>query len=143
MKARGYTKETITRLGMNTLEFPEFQVGDTVAVNQRIKEGDKERIQTFEGDVIAFRRKAASTTFTVRKIAHGVAVERIFPLYSPLIKSVEIIKKGDVRRAKLFYVRHRLGKSARLKEKIMTRDQKDQQALGKQEHDALMEKNQK
>ncbi len=141
MKARGYTKETITQMGVNTLPFPEFRVGDTVIVSQRIKEGDKERIQMFEGDVIAIRKKAASTTFTVRKIAHGVAVERIFPLYSPLVKNVDIVKKGDVRRAKLFYVRHRLGKSARLKEKIMTRDQKDQQALDK--HDESVENNQK
>lgn len=137
MKARSYTKETITQFGMNTLDFPEFQAGDTIAVSQRIKEGDKERVQVFEGDVIAVRKKGASTTFTVRKIAHGVAVERIFPLYSPIIKKIEIIKKGDVRRAKLYYVRHRLGKAARVKEKIMTRDQKDQQAFDKQEHDMV------
>lgn len=142
MKANGYTKETITHLGMNTVAFPEFKVGDTIIVHQRIKEGDKERIQMFEGDVIVIRKKAASTSFTVRKIAHGVAVERIFPLYSPLIKNIEIVKKGDVRRAKLYYVRDRVGKAARLKEKIMTRDQKDQQALDKQDH-RMTENNQK
>ncbi len=139
MKAQGYTKETITQLGMRTLDFPEFQVGDTIAVYQRIKEGDKERVQMFEGDVIAIRKKAASTTFTVRKIAHDVAVERIFPLHLPLIKEIKVIKRGDVRRAKLFYVRRRVGKAARLKEKIMTRGQKDQQALDKKEHTASQE----
>ncbi|MDP3888996.1 MAG: 50S ribosomal protein L19 [bacterium] len=99
--------------------FPEFGPGDLVAVSQRIKEAGKERLQVFEGDVIAIKNNGISSTFTVRKIsAHGVSVERIFPLNSPLIKSIEVIKKGDVRRAKLYYVRDRVGKSARIKEKI-------------------------
>ena len=90
---------------------------------------EKERIQIFQGDVIAMRKQGASTTFTVRKIgAHSVAVERKFPLYSPIIKTIKVIKVGDVRRAKLYYVRDRIGKSARLKEKVLTREQKEQQA---------------
>lgn len=129
MKAGGYTKETITHIGTDTLAFPEFREGDTIAVHQRIREGDKERIQVFQGDVIALHKSGASSTFTVRKIgAHGIPVERIFPLYSPHIKKIEVIKKGDVRRAKLYYVRDRVGKAGRLKEKIMTREQKEQQA---------------
>ena len=123
MKEGRLTKETITLVGVTDRGFPQFKAGDTVAVAQRIKEGEKERLQTFEGDVIAMRgRGDSSTTFTVRRIgAHGVAVERIFPYHSPLISSIKVIKRGDVRRAKLFYVRDRVGKAARLKEKIRSR----------------------
>lgn len=129
MKAQGYTKETISQIGISKIDFPEFREGDTIAVHQRIKEGDKERIQIFQGDVIALHKQGASSTFTVRKIgAHGIAVERKFPLYSPIIKKIERVKVGDVRRAKLYYVRDRVGKSARLKEKVVTREQKEQQA---------------
>jgi len=129
MKAQGYTKETILDLGLNTKKFPEFREGDTIAVHQRITEGEKERVQVFQGDVIALHKKGGSTTFTVRKIgAHGIPVERIIPLNSPLIKDIELIKTGDVRRAKLYYVRDRLGKSTRLKEKLLTHDQKEQRA---------------
>jgi large subunit ribosomal protein L19 len=100
-----------------------------IAVYQRIKEGDKERIQVFKGDVIALHNHGASSTFTVRKIgAHGVAVERTYPFYSPVIKEIKLIKTGDVRRAKLYYVRDRVGKSARLKEKVVTREQKEKMA---------------
>lgn len=127
MKARGYTKETVRDLGIGKLNFPEFSVGDTIAISQRIKEGDKERLQVFEGDVIAIKNRGISSTFTVRKIgAHGVAVERIMPFHSPLIKSIKLVKKGDVRRAKLYYMRERLGKSARVREKIMTKEQWEQ-----------------
>jgi large subunit ribosomal protein L19 len=127
MKARGYTKETVHDLGVGKLNFPAFSVGDTIAISQRIKEGDKERLQVFEGDVIAIKNRGISSTFTIRKIgAHGVAVERIMPFYSPLIKSIKIVKKGDVRRAKLYYMRERLGKSARVKEKVMTKEQWEQ-----------------
>lgn len=137
MKAQGYTKETIGQLGVCSVDFPDFREGDTIAIHQRIKEGDKERIQVFQGDVIAMHKKGASSTFTVRKIgAHGVAVERIFPFYSPHIKKIEVVKKGDVRRAKLYYVRDRVGKSARLKEKIRTREQKEQQAADLAESDS-------
>lgn len=134
MKAQIYTKETICAVSVCDREFPDFKVGDTIAVSQRIKEGEKERLQIFEGDVIAFHKNGASTTFMVRKIgAHSVAVERIFPYYSPLIKSIAVIKRGDVRRAKLYYIRGRVGKAARLKEKIVSRGDKSE---GKQESQA-------
>lgn len=124
MRARKLTKETICQIGVSDRGFPEFRAGDTVAVVLRIKEGEKERLQTFEGDVISVRGGGdASKTFTVRRIgAHGVAVERILTYYSPLISSIKVIKYGDVRRAKLFYVRDRVGKAARLKEKVRSRD---------------------
>ena len=129
MKAQGYTKETIKDMGKRTLDFPKFNVGDTIAVHQRIKEGDKERVQIFEGDVLKIYKNGAASTFTVRKMgAHAVAVERIIPFHSPLIKAIEVIKHGDVRRAKLYYVRDRLGKSARIKEKVVTHEQKEQKA---------------
>lgn len=125
MKARGLTKETIMDLGVTDRNFPDFVVGDALEVGLVVKEGDKERLQLFSGDVIAFHRNGISTTFTVRKIgANAVGVERILPLYSPLIKTIKIIKKGDVRRAKLFYVRGLVGKAARLKERILTKEQK-------------------
>lgn len=120
MKARGYTKETITHAWVSKVDHPTFNVGDAIAVHQRIQEGDKKRIQIFEGDVIAIHKHGISTTFTVRKTgAHGVAVERMYPLYSPVIHSIEVIKTGDVRRAKLYYVRKRVGRAARLKEKVV------------------------
>lgn len=134
MKANKYTKETILEIGIKDRQFPEFQVGDAIAVAQRIKEGEKERIQTFEGDVIAFHSHGIATTFTVRRIgANGVSVERIFPYYSPLIDSITFLRKGSVRRAKLYYIRQRIGKAARVKEKVLTKEQKEQQkALNKQ-----------
>ena len=98
-------------------EVPEFDAGDTVRVNVKIKEGDKFRIQAFEGVVIAVRRNRLSTSFVVRKVSFGYGVERIFPMYSPMIESIERIKKGRVRRAKLYYLRARKGKAARIKEK--------------------------
>jgi large subunit ribosomal protein L19 len=122
MKAKKLTKETINQLGIYDRKFPKFEPGDTISVSQRIKEGDKERIQVFQGDVLQIRKNGASTTFTVRKMsANGIAVERIFPYYSAIIDSIEFIKKGKVRRAKLYYVRDRVGKSARLKEQITKR----------------------
>jgi large subunit ribosomal protein L19 len=129
MKAQGYTKETIKELGERVTGFPEFNIGDTIAVHQRIKEGDKERIQIFEGDVLAIRNNGAASSFTVRKMgAHAVAVERIIPFHSPLIKTIEVIKRGDVRRAKLYYVRDRMGRSARIKEKVVSHEQKELKA---------------
>ena len=128
MKAKKYTKETISSIGMYDRNFPEFQVGDAVAVKLRIKEGDKERIQTFEGDVIAMHKKGASSSFTVRKIgANSVAVERIFPFYTPLIESIKFIRPGKVRRAKLYYMRDRIGKAARVQERVLTKEQKELQ----------------
>ena len=125
MKAAKFTRETIRHVGLSEKKYPAFEVGDTIAVSQRIKEGDKERIQVFEGDVIKMRNHGISTTFTVRKIgANSVAVERIFPIHSPKIDSIALIRKGDVSRAKLYYMRKRLGKSARVKEKILTREEK-------------------
>ena len=96
---------------------PEFSIGDTVKVNVRIKEGDKERIQAYEGVVIAKRNGGIRETFTVRKDSNGVGVERTFPLHSPLVASVEVVRKGSPRRAKLYYVRNLTGKAAKIKSK--------------------------
>jgi len=96
-------------------QIPQFRVGDTVRVHTKISEGDKERIQIFEGVVIRRKRGHASTTFTVRKMSYGVGVERIFPLYSPRIDKIEVMTSGKVKRARLFYLRDLQGKAARLK----------------------------
>ena len=98
-------------------EFPEFRAGDNVTVNYRIKEGSKERIQAFQGDVIQRKGSGITQTFTVRKMSNGVGVERIFPLYSPNIESIKVNKKGKVRRARIFYQRELTGKAARIKER--------------------------
>jgi large subunit ribosomal protein L19 len=95
-------------------QIPEFRVGDTVRVHSKISEGDKERIQIFEGVVIRKKRGHANTTFTVRKMSYGVGVERIFPLYSPRIDRIEVTTSGKVKRARLFYLRELQGKAARL-----------------------------
>lgn len=95
---------------------PEFKPGDTVRVHVKIKEGDKERIQVFEGTVIAENRRMNQSTFTVRKMSFGTGVERIFPLHSPVIDKIEVVKSTQVRRAKLYYLRQLKGKAARLKE---------------------------
>ncbi|HEY2934077.1 MAG TPA: 50S ribosomal protein L19 [Acidobacteriota bacterium] len=97
-------------------DVPAFRPGDTVRVNVKIKEGDKFRIQAFEGVVISRKGTGPRESFTVRKISFGYGVERIFPLYSPVIESIEVVKKGRVRRAKLYFLRERKGKAARLKE---------------------------
>lgn len=97
-------------------EIPDFGPGDTVRVNVKIKEGEKYRIQAFEGVVIAIKRGGVRSTFTVRKVSFGYGVERIFPLYSPVIESIERIKRGRIRRAKLYYLRERKGKAARIRE---------------------------
>tara|TARA_R110000868_G_scaffold158088_1_gene386009 strand:- start:36 stop:386 length:351 start_codon:yes stop_codon:yes gene_type:complete len=98
--------------------FPAFGSGDTVNVHVKIKEGNKERIQQFQGTVMQRRNSGNSETFTVRKIASGIAVERIFPLTSPNIDKIEVLRRGKVRRARLFYLRGRKGKAARIKEKL-------------------------
>lgn len=95
----------------------DFKPGDTVRVHLKIVEGNKERIQVFQGVVIAISRKGIRTTFTVRKVAQGYGVERILPLYSPAIDQIEVTRRGRVRRAKLYYLRDRIGKAARIKEK--------------------------
>lgn len=99
-------------------DMPEFQPGDTVNVHVRVIEGDKERIQQYQGVVIAMQGAGAGRTFTVRKVSNGVGVERIFPLFSPKVAKVERIRQGQVRRAKLYYLRERRGKAARIKEKM-------------------------
>ena len=100
-------------------EFPAFKAGDNITVNYKIVEGNKERIQSFKGDVIKRQGNGATSSFTVRKISDGVGVERVFPFFSPNVESVQLNKVGKVRRAKLFYLRERSGKSARIKEKRM------------------------
>ena len=97
-------------------DLPEMKIGDTVKVFVKIKEGNKERLQAFEGIVIAFKHGSIRETFTVRKLSYGVGVERTFPLHSPRIDHIDIIRHGRVRRAKLYYLRDRVGKSARLSE---------------------------
>lgn len=99
-------------------EVPQFEVGDTIKVHNRIKEGNRERIQLFEGTVIAKHGGGISETFTVRRVAYGCGVEKTFPIHSPNVEKVEVVRRGRVRRAKLFYLRDRVGKSAKVKEKI-------------------------
>ena len=98
-------------------DVPDFGPGDTVKVNVRVVEGGRERVQLYEGVVIARKGAGARETFTVRKISFGVGVERIFPVHAPIIQSIEVIRRGDVRRAKLYYLRDRVGKATRIKEK--------------------------
>ena len=99
-------------------ELPQFEIGDTIKVHNRIKEGNRERIQLFEGTVIAKHGGGISETFTVRRVAYGCGVEKTFPIHSPNVEKVEVVRRGRVRRAKLFYLRDRVGKSAKVKEKI-------------------------
>ncbi|ATH76691.1 MULTISPECIES: 50S ribosomal protein L19 [Halomonadaceae] len=100
-------------------EIPAFAPGDTVVVQVKVKEGTRERLQAFEGVVIGKRNRGLNSAFTVRKISHGVGVERTFQTYSPLVDSIEVKRRGDVRQAKLYYLRERSGKSARIKEKLV------------------------
>jgi len=99
-------------------EIPAFSPGDTVVVQVKVTEGSRERLQAFEGIVIAKRNRGLNSSFTVRKISHGEGVERVFQTYSPVVDSVEVKRRGDVRRAKLYYLRELTGKAARIKEKI-------------------------
>ena len=101
-----------------TKKIPEFSPGDTVIVQVRVKEGARERLQAFEGIVIAKRNRGLNSSFTVRKISHGEGVERVFQTYSPAVSEIQVKRRGDVRRAKLYYLRGRTGKAARIKEKI-------------------------
>ena len=101
-----------------TREVPEFGAGDTVVVQVRVREGNRERLQAFEGVVIAKRNRGLNSAFTVRKISHGEGVERVFQTHSPLVASVEVKRRGDVRRAKLYYLRGLTGRAARIKEKL-------------------------
>jgi large subunit ribosomal protein L19 len=113
MNAIAYVHEQLT----GKKDFPKFKAGDSVTVNYKIIEGNKERIQSFKGDVIKRQGTGQTATFTVRKISDGVGVERVFPIYSPNVESIVVNKTGQVRRAKLFYQRGRSGKSARIREK--------------------------
>jgi len=111
-------QEEIARLGKT---IPEFAPGDTVVVQVKVKEGNRERLQAYEGVVIAKRNRGLNSSFIVRKISSGEGVERTFQIYSPLVASIEVKRRGDVRRAKLYYLRDRSGKSERIKEKLDTK----------------------
>ena len=112
-------QEEIARLGKT---IPDFAPGDTVVVQVKVKEGTRERLQAYEGVVIAKRNRGLNSAFTVRKISSGEGVERTFQSYSPLVASIEVKRRGDVRRAKLYYLRERSGKSARIKEKLVRKE---------------------
>ena len=112
-------KEEIARLGRN---IPDFAPGDTVVVGVNVVEGTRKRVQAYEGVVISIRNRGLNSSFIVRKISSGEGVERTFQTYSPLIASIEVKRRGDVRRSKLYYLRERSGKSARIKEKLQARD---------------------
>ncbi|HEX5804070.1 MAG TPA: 50S ribosomal protein L19 [Azospira sp.] len=114
-------QEEIARLGKTV---PDFAPGDTVVVQVKVKEGNRERLQAYEGVVIAKRNRGLNSGFTVRKISSGEGVERTFQTYSPLVASIEVKRRGDVRRAKLYYLRERSGKSARIKEKLPSKSSK-------------------
>ena len=118
-------QEEITRLAKN---IPEFAPGDTVIVNVNVVEGNRKRVQAYEGVVISRRNRGLNSNFIVRKISSGEGVERTFQLYSPLIASIEVKRRGDVRRAKLYYLRERSGKSARIREKLPSRRTADSAA---------------
>ncbi len=109
----------------NKTGFADFRAGDNVAVNYRIVEGAKERVQTFRGDVIQIKGQGATKTFTVRKMSGGVGVERIFPLYSPHIVDIKVLKRGKVRRSRLYYLRDLVGKKARIKERKFIKPSKN------------------
>ncbi len=115
-------KEHMEELGKDV---PEFAPGDTVKVNVKVREGERERIQAFEGVCIARSGGGLHESFTVRKISFGEGVERVFPIYSPLVDSIHVVRRGKVRRAKLYYLRERRGKSARIAEKVDRRQKKD------------------
>lgn len=115
-------KEHMEELGKTV---PEFAAGDTVKVNVKVREGDRERVQAFEGVCIAKNGGGLNESFTVRKISFGEGVERVFPIFSPLVDSIEVIRRGKVRRAKLYYLRERRGKSARIAEKVDRRTGKN------------------
>ena len=114
-------QEEIARMGK---KIPDFAPGDTIVVQVKVKEGTRERLQAYEGVVIAKRNRGLNSAFTVRKISAGEGVERTFQTYSPLVASIELKRRGDVRRAKLYYLRDRSGKSARIKEKLPARKTK-------------------
>ena len=113
--------DQLDSLQMQNKIIPEFSPGDTVQVQVKVKEGARERLQTFEGVVIARRNRGLNSAFTVRKISHNVGVERVFQTYSPLVDSIKVIRRGAVRRAKLYYLRNLSGRAARIKEKLISK----------------------
>ncbi len=115
----GTAMDLIKKIDMAQMrdDLPEFKVGDTIQVHYRVLEGARERIQVFEGTVIKIQNKGSRKTFTVRRISYGVGVERTFPLHSPRIQTIKVVRKGNVRRARLFYLRKRQGKSAKVRER--------------------------
>ncbi len=124
MKANTLTKETVLDYGIQDRKFPEFKVGDTIEVAQLVKDGEKSRTQIFKGDVIAMHNNGIASTITVRKIgANNIGVEKIFPIYSVNVDSIILVKHGKVRRAKLTYLRDKVGKGSRIKERVMTKKQ--------------------
>jgi len=125
-------KEQLDKLKENKV-IPEFSPGDTVRVNVKISEGTRERVQAYEGVVIGRSGAGINESFTVRKISYGEGVERVFPVYSPTIESISVVKKGKVRRAKLYYLRSRRGRSARIAEKIDANRSKTKEASAPQE----------
>ncbi|HXT07191.1 MAG TPA: 50S ribosomal protein L19 [Roseiarcus sp.] len=110
--------EEAARLGANANKIPDFQPGDTVVVNVKVTEGDRTRVQAYEGVCIARNGGGLNESFTVRKISYGEGVERVFPVFSPMIDSIKVVRRGKVRRAKLYYLRDRRGKSARIAERV-------------------------
>jgi large subunit ribosomal protein L19 len=125
MKAKKITKETVRELGVVDRGFPDFKIGDMIAVSQWVIEGDVKRLQVFEGNVIAMHNNGASSTFIVRKQAdNDVFVERIYPYYSPIIDSIKHVYAAKVRRAKLYYLRDKIGKATQVKEKVVHRAKK-------------------
>ncbi len=113
-----YIIQQLEREWMSRKTVPDFGPGDTVVVQVKVKEGNRERLQAFEGVVIAKRNRGYNSAFTVRKMSHGEGVERVFQTYSPQVQEIQVKRRGDVRRAKLYYLRTRAGKAARIKEKI-------------------------
>lgn len=127
-------QEEIARLTQNKT-IPAFAPGDTVVVQVKVKEGTRERLQAYEGVVIAKRNRGLNSNFIVRKISSGEGVERTFQTYSPLVEKIEVKRRGDVRRAKLYYLRQRSGKSARIKEKLNYKDKSQQAAQPQQQQE--------
>ncbi len=119
---QGFESRQLAKL-QERRETPEFAPGDTVRVNVKVTEGSRERVQAYEGVCIAIKRAGVNSSFTVRKISYGEGVERVFPLYSPRIDSIEVVRRGRVRRAKLYYLRERRGRAARIPEKVDHRRQ--------------------
>jgi large subunit ribosomal protein L19 len=129
MKAKKYTKETILNIGVVDRKFPDFKSGDVICITLKILEGEKERLQDFQGTVIAMRGIGITKSFTIRKITDGVSIERIFPYYSPAIHSIALVSKGITRRAKLYYLRGRFGKNSEVEKEQKSSNRKQESSL--------------